>query len=85
MKSKSGNPLRFDFAIWLNEKLCLIEYDGEFHFKKYYEEQNYETLVEHDEMKNIYAFEHNIPLLRIPFTDFSKIENRMEVFITKYA
>lgn len=78
--SEKGNPLRFDFAVFA-DKLYLIEYDGEFHFKKYFEEQNYEELLIHDEMKNNYAFNNKIPLLRIPYTEFNEIEIKLKGFL----
>lgn len=67
-----SKPLRFDFAIInkLNSEVeMLIEYDGEFHYKKYYEEQNYETIKHHDQLKNNYCKNKNIQLLRIPYWD----------------
>jgi len=52
----------------------LIEYDGEFHFKKFYEDDGFETLQIHDKMKDEYCKNNNIPLLRIPYWDYDKIE-----------
>lgn len=85
LKSKNHVALRYDFAVAVSNKLLLIEYDGEFHFEKYYNDQNFDIQKEHDEAKNIYAFEHNIPLLRIPYYDFDKIDTILEVFFKKYA
>ena len=72
-----GNLLRFDFALFNNKKnlICLIEYDGEFHFKKFYEDQNYETIQIHDKRKNRYCKDNDIPLLRIPYWEFDNIED----------
>lgn len=72
--------LRFDFAVF-DEKdnvVHLIEYDGEFHFKKFFEEQNFSTLQIHDERKNQYCKDNNIPLLRIPYWEFDNIEEILE-------
>lgn len=70
-----GLPLRFDFAIFNNDKLgFLIEYDGEFHFNKYYDAQNFEMIQLHDKHKNQYCKDNNIPLLRIPYWKFDNIE-----------
>ena len=71
--------LRFDFAIFNDNKLShLIEYDGEQHF--YYQEngswntkENYEKGQIRDTIKNNYCIEHNIPLIRIPYTHFNHI------------
>ncbi|MEM5592773.1 zinc-ribbon domain-containing protein [Niallia circulans] len=79
-----GNGLlKFDFAILTENKdelLFLIEYDGEFHYRKFYEEQNYETLLTHDNLKNEYCKNNNIRLLRIPYWDFDNIETLINEF-----
>jgi hypothetical protein len=81
--SDLDNPLRFDFAILenyqRNDLKFLIEYDGEFHYKKYYERQNFEVVQYHDKLKNEYCKKHNIPLLRIPYWDFDNIEAILKV------
>jgi hypothetical protein len=71
-----GNSLRFDFAIFNpnNQLKYLIEYDGEFHFEKLYEDDGHETLVEHDKRKNNYCKENGIKLYRIPYWEFDNIE-----------
>ena len=80
-----GNPLRFDFAIFNNGELIqLIEYDGEFHYKKYYEDQNFEETQIHDERKNQYCKENNIPLLRIPYWEFGNIESILDKELSEY-
>lgn len=66
--------LRYDFAI-LDDKnniIQLIEYDGEQHSQINSCLFNTSELKKHDEMKNEYAKQHNIPLKRI---DFSEIDN----------
>lgn len=72
----NGGIGRYDFIL-LNEKqepYRLIEFDGEQHFK----ETNYfkRTLKENqidDELKNQYAKEHNLPLVRIPYWEIDNI------------
>lgn len=85
-------PYRFDFAIFINSQLSyIVEFDGEQHF--YYQEsgsswntkENYEHTVELDIKKNNYCKEHNIPLIRIPYTIRGKITiNDLVVETTKY-
>lgn len=70
--SPLGNPLRPDFI--LPDYKIWIEYDGEFHFEKYYEEQNFEEMNINDELKNKYAKENGWKLIRIPYWDFDNIE-----------
>ena len=81
-----GGLLRFDFAVFddINNLKLLIEYDGEFHFKKYYETQNFEDLQMHDNRKNQYCKDNNIPLIRIPYWQFDKIEQILDKWLSKY-
>lgn len=59
---------RFDFFI---ENKYIIEYDGEQHFfwreSGWNNEDNYKITHQSDLLKNQYCFEHNIPLIRIPY------------------
>lgn len=76
---KSTKPLRYDFGIYQNDNLIrLIEFDGIQHF----EEQNYFThsLTEtknNDIIKNKYAKDNNIPLVRIPYWERDKMTLEM--------
>lgn len=81
LKGLGGNLLKFDFAIFdkQNNLSLLIEYDGEFHYNKIYEDDGYEIIVEHDNRKNTYCELNNIPLLRIPHWDFNNIEEILKV------
>ena len=71
-----GGLLRPDFII--EDRKIWIEYDGEFHYKKYYEGQNYETILLHDEIKNMYAEKNGWKLIRIPYWEFDNIEVILE-------
>lgn len=60
--------LRFDFYV---DDKYLIEFDGEQHFKENYffsKTQNLEETQKRDSVKNQWCKEHNIPLIRIPYT-----------------
>lgn len=64
---------RFDFYI---DNRFLLEYDGEQHFKE--KDMNYfrdplEKRQEHDRIKNEYCKAHNIPLVRIPYTELNSL------------
>ena len=55
-------PLRFDFAIWQDDKLlCLLEFQGEQHI---YPSNGFYSndLIKHDKQKEEYCKEHNIRL-----------------------
>lgn len=65
--------LRYDFAILKdNQIIQLIEFDGDQHKEiGYFNEDG--RVFKHDDIKNIYAKENNIPLLRIPTKDINNI------------
>lgn len=71
-KSKNNYVLRFDFAIFKNNKLySLIEYDGEQHFRPisiFGGENGYKNNLERDNIKNNYCYKNNINLLRLSYT-----------------
>lgn len=71
---KDTNALaRFDF--YVNNKY-IIEYDGIAHFEAnsgWNTEDNLTKIQEHDKLKNQYCFEHDIPIIRIPYTHLNKI------------
>ena len=64
----NGKYLRFDFYV---DNKYLIEYDGRQHFIL---DSGYgadlENIQKRDQIKNDYAKSHNIPLIRIPYTEF---------------
>ena len=67
-------PLRFDFAIFnkQHQLIQLIEYDGKQHYipvEKFGGEKAFNHLKLNDERKNKYCKEHNIKLVRIPYTN----------------
>lgn len=71
--TENGFPCKFDFGILdeCHRLKCLIEYDGIQHF----EESNFDLQKNQmrDSIKNEYCKQHNIPLIRIPYTDFDKL------------
>ena len=72
------SPLPFDFAVFNNNNLiALIEFDGEQHFKpiKHFGGESKLKLTQlNDEIKNNYCKVNSIPLIRIPYTDFDRVE-----------
>lgn len=66
------DKLLFDFAIFNNNTLLyLIEFDGKQHFQHancgWNDLENLQKTHRNDLLKNKYCFEHNIPLIRIPY------------------
>ena len=72
---KDKNYLRFDFAILdENEQVIrLIEFDGPQHEQENDYFSDFEELKIRDELKNNFARENHIPLVRIPYKMKSKI------------
>ena len=74
LKLPSGGIGRYDFIL-LDDNFHpyrLIEYDGEQHYRavEYFGgEEQFKKLQENDKVKNEYAKRHNLPLIRIPYTE----------------
>lgn len=74
---KSKHPYFFDF--YLPDYNILIEYDGIQHFQYtegscWNDKQNYLNTKERDKKKDEYCLKNNIPLIRIPYTDFDILD-----------
>ncbi len=79
---KTGKKLKFDF--YLSDYNTCIEYDGKQHFQEvkfFGGEKAFENRVELDGIKTRFCSDNNIDLLRIPYTEFSEIENLIFNFI----
>jgi len=76
-------PLPFDFYL-PNNNIC-IEFDGEQHFQpiKYWRNNNYfNEIQKHDQIKNEYCQKNNIKLIRISYKKLKKTNNILEnIFI----
>lgn len=73
-------PLRFDF--YLPENNILIEYDGEQHFQSnnsFYE--SLDNIIIKDNMKNNYAINKKIILIRISYLNFKKLHYILSVIL----
>ena len=72
---KTGAKLFFDF--YLPDYNCCIEYDGEQHFRPrktgYFTFKEVEEIQYRDKIKENYCKKHNIKLVRISYTDYSKL------------
>ena len=66
--SKRGICLKFDFALFDNNNnlLCLIEYQGEQHYKDFGNFGKYQREIS-DKLKRDYCKSHNIPLYEIAY------------------
>lgn len=76
--------LPFDIGFYLNNRLCLIEYDGIQHFKPVAKFGGADYLGytrRHDKIKDSYCKRNNIPLLRIRYDERPILENLIDEFI----
>lgn len=86
---KNKNSLPFDFSIFdiNNNLLLLIEYQGQQHYKPvdiFGGDERFKYQQKLDKIKNIYCLKNNLPLLRIPYWDFDKIEQILSQELIKY-
>ena len=76
--------LRFDFAVFVDNEIKLIEYDGMQHFRPYDYyggKETFENIVLRDEIKNKYCENNNIPLLRIPYNKKNEIVEILDKYL----
>ena len=88
---KDIHVLPFDFGILNSSKqlVGLIEYDGVQHFEPVRfngmtqedATASFLSCVKHDNIKNMYCVENNIPLLRIKYTQINNIVEIMDNFL----
>lgn len=72
---QTSHKLFFDYAIYINNELFLIEVDGEQHYKSveaFGGEKAFAQRQMLDGIKDKYCEENNIKLIRIPYWEFDK-------------
>lgn len=81
---KNKQPLPFDFAIWIDNELKLIEFNGEQHYKtdsrRFSSKENLKKIKFRDKIKKDYCIKNKIPLLIIKYDSISKIEDILDGF-----
>lgn len=84
---KDQKPLRFDFSLEFNGKVvCLIEYQGEQHFKAvehFGGMEGFQLRQKHDAMKFQYCQQHKIPLFYIRYDE--DLDQRLAQIIQWYT
>lgn len=72
LKSTNNRVLRYDFILLDDNQIPfrLVEFDGQQHFETipFFERSHNNSNMERDKIKNNYALNNNIPLVRIPYT-----------------
>lgn len=77
-------PLPFDFAIFKNNQIYIIEYHGEQHYKPvdfWGGKIGFEYRKNNDKIKRDYCFNNKIKLLEIPYWEFDNIETIINDFL----
>lgn len=72
----SGTKLRFDFYLCINNKRICIELDGIQHYQpveRFGGEKEFIRVQKYDKRKDDYCEIHGIKLIRIPYTEYDKI------------
>lgn len=77
LKTENGGAVRFDFRI-TQDSDCdyMIEFDGEQHYRPipmYDDNLSFEKRKQRDKFKDDWCIEHNIPMIRIPYTRLKKL------------
>lgn len=87
LRDNPTKKLRYDFGIYDNASnlLCLIEYDGIQHTIQQPLQTNemFASYQRRDRIKDEYAKSNDIPLLRIPYTEFDSIEDILDEFLSQ--
>jgi len=87
------NISHFQYDFYLPKHNIIIEFDGEQHFREktsWITDTPFKERIRRDKIKNTFAFQYQIPILRIPYTydaieDEKKIAELIQNFIkTKY-
>ena len=78
------NKISLPFDFYLSDYNLIIEYDGEFHYKAIFSQEDLKQTQQNDEIKNKYCADNGINLLRIKYTDFKHIEDILEFNLKLY-
>lgn len=83
---RNKSKLGFDFALFNKSKelVCLIEYDGEQHYRPIFDEKSFIRTLVSDDIKNKYCRENDIDLIRIPYWESENMEKILNKIIRKY-
>lgn len=79
---KTQKRMYFDF--YLPDYSCCIEYDGEQHFKESdFFKDSLKDIQYRDSIKNEFCKNNNIKLIRIPYTDYDKLNEEYLISLIK--
>lgn len=76
--------LRFDFALFNERLVGLVEFNGEQHYRpvsRFGGNKAYELVTKRDNIKRKFCIENKIPLLEIPYTQINTVEEILSPFL----
>ena len=79
--------LPYDFAIFVNKKIGLIEFHGQQHYDRVYfgnTDKQHKEALERDRIKEKYAQNKSMPLLIIPYTEIDTVKLLVEEFVKNF-
>lgn len=87
---RSKNTLPFDFVIWSNNKIKIIEYHGIQHYKPVNfgssticKHESFKEIQYRDKIKKEWCLNKLILFLEISYKDYEKIEKKIERFLSQ--
>lgn len=87
-KCRNKRVLPFDFGVYHSGELtCLIEFEGEQHFRAVEYFGGDESLIyvqNNDSIKRAFCKENNIPLIEIPYWEYDNIEEILDKELRKF-
>lgn len=87
LRDNPTKKLRYDFGIYDDDDnlLCMIEYDGIQHTiqQPRQTDEEFASYQRRDRIKDEYAKSNDIPLLRIPYTEFDSVEGILDEFLSQ--
>ncbi|OMD06708.1 hypothetical protein BJP50_31845 [Paenibacillus odorifer] len=89
---RNDRPLPFDFAVHFPSLNVLIEYDGVQHFQPVSFGRGdddmlleYKSIQRRDRIKTTYCKAHGIPLIRISYEEFDRIDAILDESLARYS
>lgn len=81
LKGINGGKLRFDFYLNYHGQEIVIEFDGLRHYEDIFHDGKLDTVKSHDAIKNKYAKDHNMKILRIPYWEIKNLRDILNNFL----
>lgn len=81
---KDLEKFSFDFCVFLNNKMILLDFQGQQHYKEIEIFDNLYVQQKRDKIKKDYCLANNIPLIEIPYWEIENIEKFLQLKFNDY-